>query len=831
MSLNKARELFEQGKLDEAIETLQFLDDDAIVEGSLYESTIWQIKGEYKIALKIAKGVLTEGRSSDRSPLKLASKIVIAFPLRRIGQVKEASEMIAQVESELESLSNSERKWFLEWEGSLNNLKGIISWSKGNLEESHTFYQRAFEIFTKLDHRFYMAFTLQYTGVLLYSMNRLEESSDHYNRALQLYSDINYPQGISQLSINLAINCYQIGDYDSAIELYHQSLEIIQNEDGYQQDVGSLYNSLGSLYRAKGEYSKSLVYHLQSLRIQKERDNKTEVANCYHNIGRAYQIQGDLSLAMDYCQRSLEIYQSLENKSDIYAPLENIGVIYSQWGKFSHAKNLFEKSLEINRHQKNEINISQSLYLLISINLILNSRNEALTHLEELKELNESTNVKSVNVIFRLSKALILKNHKRLKNKIEAQLILEELVEEDIVKHELTISAMLNLVSLLILELKTSKNEEILSEIVILVGTLKRIAKENKMFPLLTEILLLQSKLEMANLNRKKSKVLLEQAHIIAQEKGLHSLAITVSNELDHLISQTTTREKNSGKIVPAFETIGFGDFENDLAQLIQPTFMETPVQEHEIPVMLILLNQNEGILWSKSYSEEIADRRSLQKQLLDYLRPVFNRLHSMSNGYERVKFGKHTVLIKSWSSFLLCYVFDGFSSLAVQKIDTIYTSLVALRTFRKKREKLLSRLDETDQELIEQIADSLLITAGSRPQSGTSHVSFDHFKNDILSLPQIAKELNHFKYLMHPIRIAIVRLLFYYTRITRSDLLKTLGINSGVFDNHLNQLSKNGIIEVHTELVENRSKVAIYINSYGIKQYEKFKQVLEASV
>ena len=167
---------------------------------------------------------------------------------------------------------------------------------------------------------------------------------------------------------------------------------------------------------------------------------------------------------------------------------------------------------------------------------------------------------------------------------------------------------------------------------------------------------------------------------------------------------------------------------------------------------------------------------------------------------------------------------------MAMQKMNSIFAVVKSISSVRGSTIESAPGLTLSVKRFMDAVTNELFgdgIVERNHESEGSQIFDFD---DEFIDLT-ISDQLGNFKYLIHPVRITILRLLFYYTRITRSRLQKTLGINSGVFENHLSQLSKNGVIDIEKEFVDNRSRVAIYINSYGIDEYKKFKKVLEISL
>ncbi|GAI56287.1 unnamed protein product [marine sediment metagenome] len=78
--------------------------------------------------------------------------------------------------------------------------------------------------------------------------------------------------------------------------------------------------------------------------------------------------------------------------------------------------------------------------------------------------INKEIKNKHVSQYHKYSEALILKTSSNLRDRIKAELLFEQLVEEDIL-HPILIQVLLYLCDILILEMKETDNHEVLEKI------------------------------------------------------------------------------------------------------------------------------------------------------------------------------------------------------------------------------------------------------------------------------------------------------------------------------------------------------------------------------
>ncbi len=158
--------------------------------------------------------------------------------------------------------------------------------------------------------------------------------------------------------------------------------------------------------------------------------------------------------------------------------------------------------------------------------------------LEQLKQISVDFDVGDIYQRFRLCQVLLFKTSTRIRDRGKAEELLVELVEDVTTYSIITKIALINLSELLLSELRSTGNSSILSEINSYVTILLKIAESKNSYLLYAEIYWLQAQMALLDLNTKKAKDLLLQAHKITEERGLILLRQEIENEQRKLDEQ-----------------------------------------------------------------------------------------------------------------------------------------------------------------------------------------------------------------------------------------------------------------------------------------------------
>ncbi|MFX1251038.1 MAG: tetratricopeptide repeat protein [Promethearchaeota archaeon] len=533
--LIRIKELINQGKFKEALQIVEILEkrEDLPVNerltGYLLKSTIMNKQGEYRKGLEIAKQVYNEGKELKDSLQQLDALITMIESSIKLGKQDQGLKLIAEGEKKLKACTQEPPVELMQRKASLGYYKGIIHWQKGELDLALQSLQQNLALWKKSGEKKDIAASLNTIGVIYWSK----------------------------------------GELGQALEYFEQSL-VLRKELGNIQDVARCINNIGTIYANKGDLDQSLDYFEQALALIRGIGDKERIAGLFLNIGNIYGGKGELDRALEYYQQSLVLREEINNKEKIAQSLNNLGVLYRQKGKWTLALQYLERSLVLREEIDNKIYISETLFHLIAVAIDGSSFEQAQNYLQHLKRIDNQEKNKVISQRYRLAQALTLKTSTRAPKRAKAEELLKQIIEEEVVDHEVTVEALLNLCDLLLVELRITNESEVLSEINILMSRLLTIAKQQHSHLLITEIYILKSKLSLLELNIQDAQRFLDQAQLIVEEKGLKRLAIKVSRE------QAVFREKmDKWKLIikhnaPINERLELAELEAQIMQMAQ---------------------------------------------------------------------------------------------------------------------------------------------------------------------------------------------------------------------------------------------------------------------
>ncbi|MFX1454461.1 MAG: tetratricopeptide repeat protein [Promethearchaeota archaeon] len=439
------------------------------------------------------------------------------------------------------------------------------------------------------------------------------------------------------------------------------------------------YFMRGYLYFWESEYDNAIKFLKKSIKIIEEYPEiPFRTSNTYSVLGSSYSEKGELSKALKYHEKSMEVLKgsSFLSKAQKAGALSAIGSHYYQQNKLDKAIKCLEESLDL-FEQTNAYNfLGSNVYIhLIPILLDKNSPEIAEQYLERFNQYNKKIRIPLNNAIYNLSKARILKFSNRTRDRAEAERILIELIKKHdsliergtTVIFEIATPATIELCDIYIDELRSTQNLDILDDIGPYIQRLLKETERTKSYSQQAHTFLLQGQLALLQMNMGDARRYLTNAQNIANKNGLHLLARAISEEHDKLLEQLSEWENLKKQKTTVSERLNLVSLNDTLGRMQGKRAIDLAEPIDEDSMLLLILGEGGVLLFSYPFTDEW----KFDEELFGGFLTAFNSISDeiFSEGLDRVKFGKHTVLMEPMANFSICYLFKGESYIAKQKL------------------------------------------------------------------------------------------------------------------------------------------------------------------
>ena len=449
-------------------------------------------------------------------------------------------------------------------------------------KETFIMLEKAQKLILECENKEYLMLLLGTKAYLNREINEYDKALKFYEEALNLAEEIGNEHYKSFYLYEIGGTYWSKGEYNLLLEYQLKALEI-REKQGNERGVGQVYNRIGIYYAELGEFKQALEYFQKAYDILSEGGKRESYIYFLANIGVINYTLGYLDEALNCFETAYKVNKKLGLLEYAYRNLENIRANYFRRGEFDKALELNQEVLAYKEKTSDQRGIANSVFFLGSVYAIKGNFNKALEYFENylnfIKELNIKTEI--ANMLYYLvsftsefskldlareyytqlidiieeidyknykklalaAEAIILKNSDTQRDRVKAEVLLEQLLLEEF-SHWFLIEILFQLCNLLLGELKLSSDEKILSKLQKHVDKLIEIGTTSKLPNLIVESLWFKAQLSLLNLDFDRTRELLNQALSTAEDKGYNFLALKMMKSKEELINQTMDLEE-----------------------------------------------------------------------------------------------------------------------------------------------------------------------------------------------------------------------------------------------------------------------------------------------
>ncbi len=697
MSDNKIKQYeyyISYGKYQEALEILNSIKE----ERTLSEDETFLVqylhificldKGEFQKGRELADEMIKECKEKNNILRELDALLGKIENSICLGLLDESFDLIHIGEILLNKIKSPSSNISKQKEGYFEFLKGRIYAEKYELFTAIEHFQKSYELRKEVEDKAGLIFSLLNLGVSNGSIGNFRDARKYSKQSLVIAEELDVEVGIIWNLINLGGVEYHLRNLDDAISFAEKCLKICEPKD-YKHSSTLCYDIIGHSLFEKGDLDQALQYFKKSLDYRLKTGYMNLIAQSYFSIGNVYNQKGELKRSLEYYNKILKIPEVQEDQRSKPAYLTSIGKIYGELGDFTTAKRYLLEALDLLKDIKVHIfyflnfkvSLAKIYHYLIDFAVNNNEFDNLDRYLTELKELsNKYTDLKQIEQLYRLNKAIILKSSDRLMDKMEAGSIFKGIAEEEILDHEITIEAMTNLCDVLLSELELTGDKRILGEIEDLSDKLLFISKNQYLYDVLAETYFFKAKISLLHLDINNTRLLLTKAQNTANKYGLWHLANKISNEHDTLLTHLDEWEQKIKENIPLQERLDNVSHEFLFSKMVRSNINEVE-EETDLPVYLLVLNAHNGeCLFSKSFQDSEIDDSELIAGFISAINLFGKEAFASSGSIDRIKHGEHLIILQSREAFLFGYVFKGQSYTAISKLNN-FIDILAIST------------------------------------------------------------------------------------------------------------------------------------------------------
>ncbi|MHA2124547.1 MAG: hypothetical protein ACXACO_02765 [Promethearchaeota archaeon] len=398
-------------------------------------------------------------------------------------------------------------------------------------------------------------------------------------------------------------------------------------------------------------------------------------------MGAACTYKGELEQGLKYITRSLDVSkETILSKFNDTGNYKWLGLIYSHQGKLDLSIRSFKNGMRIVKQYNDPFSIGfvSGMYIdLIDTCLRNNAQEEAKEYFNKYQLFVEEKNFPNPERVLRFSKAKILKSSSRTRDRAEAEKILKDMLKSHEALKKVGTRGMLNeptgalleLCTIYIEELSLTHDLSILNEIQPLLERLLTESTRTNSYLLQAYTYLMKGSLSLLQLNMGDARRYLTQAQDLAEENGLQLLARYISKEHDKLLEQLDKLETTSKSDESLSERLDLASLGDIINKMQGKRAIKAPELVNEDPKLLLIITEGGVPVFSYPFTDDWNQEEELFGSFMTAITSFSSEF--FSEGLDRVKFGRYTVLMKPVAELSSCYLFKGPTYLAKQKLTS----------------------------------------------------------------------------------------------------------------------------------------------------------------
>ncbi len=534
--------------------------------------------------------------------------------------------------------------------------------------------EEAYEESKKIENKYLMFDSLLILRRAYYYPGKFDLISKKTKLALEILDSFEDKDSLEYLKRKALIPLLQGQRYNIDFSDIEDSMKIADNL-GLNELKVDAYISLGSRNLWSGNLDEALKFAQKAVELSEKIKYHFGQSIALQQLDVIYCQKGELRLSKEHALKCLALYEPEERPPFLEACLLiNLGTISRYERDIDKSLDYFRKAsdLLIKYEVVKTYHYPVNLARINSVLLELDETEVVLQNLNEIENLYLTNKQHILKKIYHLSKAVFLKSTNKEPNIDEAILLLEEFADDSIAYLEFNSSIVFHLCELYLMKVIKFNDSNSYNKLRHRVITLNQMAAHENSHVLLAQALLLQSKMDLIDFKVENSRLLLEKAQKIADDKGITHLAKVISSEYDLLLDQLTRWEEMSTYLPSLEERFEFTHIEDLLTRLIRTNALYTDIREEkEQPYFFFIMNKTGFIIFSEKFSSTHLDSdllQGIQKQINEF----DSSFLSPDRMILRIKYQQYTIAVNPQENILLIYVFVGHSYSALQKLYTL---------------------------------------------------------------------------------------------------------------------------------------------------------------
>jgi tetratricopeptide (TPR) repeat protein len=210
----------------------------------------------------------------------------------------------------------------------------------GDYTKMLSFYQQALTLAEKINDKEVELNMLRNIGQFYLNTGKEAEASQNFKKAYKIARDIGHTVAKAYLLVDMADIPLLHHEYDQALALYREALQVINDPDGFV--AAFVRTDIGSVLCKKKQYQEAVPYFRISLDYYLRTHDKLGRMNTMNALANACRGLGETDTAIFYATTSLSLAKEIKNKEGIRNAAEYLADLYEKKGDYRNGLTYFK---------------------------------------------------------------------------------------------------------------------------------------------------------------------------------------------------------------------------------------------------------------------------------------------------------------------------------------------------------------------------------------------------------------------------------------------------------------------------------------------------------
>ena len=334
-------------------------DQAASVAAAINQANVHLANNNPDAAIATAKEAAQEAQGNGLKQLTIDALLTVSRAYQVLGKINEGTSLLEEIRSDARAIG------YARGEGDAENGLGLIYFEQGRYAAAMENFIRALDIRTTMEDSVSLSKTLNNIGRIHERLGNYDKAIDLYHQSLQLKGQKD-PSGRVNTLNNLGLSYLAKGDHEAALDRFRIALQLAEDID-YSFGRSYSLNNLANAYVVSGDLHQAERVSLQAVAVSKHLNYPLPFAYALTGAGKMYLAKGQPALCLQYLQQASVIAVEQNNLS-LRRDIDKIETqAYKELGNYYQALRSLEQYWELQQKILNSntaqiIAISQAEY-------------------------------------------------------------------------------------------------------------------------------------------------------------------------------------------------------------------------------------------------------------------------------------------------------------------------------------------------------------------------------------------------------------------------------------------------------------------------------------